>query len=173
MATDADTPFIATVDSVFEYTARIAVDKTVASRYFGDYSTFQRVAILLRAGICGLKKDNIRRLRIMIRVYLLTNFLNIKHRMFWFTIWMMIALFYHWRVWNRIFIQFGLLEFWLIALIMNSPGWALDTFKHVCIHYQFMNLAVYLSCLSSALIWNMYQGGLITYNSTLCTHVCR
>lgn len=74
MATDANTPFIATVDSVFEYTARIAVDTTVASRYFGDYSTFQRVAILLRAGICGLKKKNIRRLRIMIRVYLLTNF---------------------------------------------------------------------------------------------------
>lgn len=85
MATDADTPFIATVDSVFEYTARIAVDATVASRYFGDYSTFQRVSILLRAGFCGLKKDNIGRLRIMIRVYLLTNFLNIKHRMFWFT----------------------------------------------------------------------------------------
>lgn len=76
MATDVDTPFIATVDSVFEYTARIAVDTTVASRYFGDYSTFQRVAILLRAGVCGLKKDNIRRLRITIRVYLLTNFLK-------------------------------------------------------------------------------------------------
>lgn len=54
IATDVDTPFIATVDSVFEYTATIAVDTTVmASRYFGDYSTFQRVSILLHAGICG------------------------------------------------------------------------------------------------------------------------